>query len=361
MVPLNMSARLCILAMVVVTAGAVAARAQTPLHEAALAGNAEAVKSWIAEKRDLDVTYDAPARGLEGNYARLQGVTALMLAARRGHFEVVKLLVEAGANLYAESRWRDGSNPRNAFDYAVESRRTPIVEYLWTRSDGVRFASRLGEHIAATCRAGCDDKAVGDARSTLALYLISITRDDAVLGKGIGDAACLAPQPLGVLAFLDKHAVRFPKNTLHCIAYQPTARHLHSTEQRIAAASFLLDRGADPNDLPHTPLRGAASAHDLEMVKLLLARGANPNLPNGDGMTAIAAAANSCVQGADAAQVEPRQKPQLAVIEHLLQAGAEAKLPTSERARSQLRLLTSCCSRKPHTPTQRRICEVFGL
>ncbi len=350
-----------LVAVVVLAAAAASARAQTPLHEAAIEGNVEAVKSWIAEKRALDLTHDSPARGLEGNYARLQGVTALMLAARRGHLEVVKLLVEAGANLYAESRWRDGSNPRNAFDYAVESRRTPVVEYLWTRSDGVRFAGRLAEHIAAACRAGCDDKAVGDARSILALYLISIARDDAALGKGIGDAACLAREPLGVLAFLEKHAVRFPKNTLHCIAYQPIGRQLHTTERRIAAASFLLDRGADPNDLPHTPLRGAASAHDLEMVKLLLARGADPNLANGDGMTAIAAAANSCVQGADAAQVEPRQKPQLAVIEQLLQAGAEPKLPASGRARSQLRLLTDCCTRKPHSSTQRQICEVFGL
>jgi hypothetical protein len=97
------------------------------------------------------------------------------------------------------------------------------------------------------------------------------------------------------------------------------------------------------------------------MVKLLLARGANPNLPNADGMTPIAAAANSCVSGADTARVEPSQKPQLAVIEQLLQAGAGRKLPTREGARSQLRLLTACCSRKPLAATQRRICEVFGL
>ena len=364
---------LCALAMAVLAAGAATGHARTPLHEAAARGDTEFVKAWIAKKRNLDATYSESGGGLEGNYARTQRVTALMTAAQFAQFEVVKLLVDAGADLYAESRWRDGSNPRTAFDYAVilpysqaeyaaaSRRRAPIAEYLWTRSDRVRFASRLGEHIAQSCRALCDDKIGGDARSNLALYLIGITRDEAVLGKGIGDAACTAQQPLKVLEFLDRHQVRFPKNTLHCIAYHPTARHVHSTQVRIAAATFLLDRGADPNDLPHTPLRGAASTHDLEMVKLLLARGAKPDLPNSDGMTAIAAAANSCVHGADTAQVEPRQKPQLAVIEHLLQAGAEPKLAASGSARSQLRLLADCCNRKPHTATQRRICEVFGL
>jgi hypothetical protein len=54
----------------------------------------------------------------------------------------------------------------------------------------------------------------------------------------------------------------------------------------------------------HTPLRCAAAAHDVEMLKFLLARGGDPNLPNGDGLTAVAAAANSRVYGGDAAQFE---------------------------------------------------------
>lgn len=353
-----MSAR-CALAMVVFAAGAATCHAMGPLHEAAATGNVEFVKAWIAGKRDLDVTYDEPSRGLEGNYARQKGITALMVAARAGQLEIVKLLVEAGANLYAESRLRDGSNPRNAFDDAVESGRVAIVEYLWSKSDGVRFAGKLDRHIATSCRLGCSEKSGGDARSNLALFLISITRDEAALGKGIGEAACYSPRPLELLEFLDKRGVRFPRNTLHCIAYRPQIRHLRPIQERLAVASFLLERGADPNDLPHTPLRGAAAGHDIEMVKLLLARGGDPNLPNGDGLTAIAAAANSCVYGADAAQLEPRQRPQLEVIEHLRQAGADPKPYATEPGRSRVRILTNCCSRSPLTATQRRICGVF--
>lgn len=332
-----------------------------PLHEAAATGNTGFVKTWIANKRDLNVTYDEPARGLEGNYSRLRGVTALMTAARAGHLEVVTLLVEGGANVYAEAPWRDGSNPRNAFDFAVSSGYLAIAQYLWSRSDGVRFASRLDRHIAETCRASCDARFGDDARSNLALFLISIARDDGALGRGISEAACYAQQPLRLLQFLDARGVRFPRNTLHCIAYHPMVRHLHSIQVRIAVASFFLDRGADPNALPHTPLRGAAAAHDLEMVTFLLTRGAHPNLQNTDGLTAIGAAANSCVYGGTAAELEPRQKAQLAVIHHLLQAGADARVYATESGRSQLRILTSCCTRKPHTATQRQICEVFGL
>jgi ankyrin repeat protein len=347
------------IALVLATAASASARGIPPLHEAAATGNADVVNAWIAAKRNLDAPYDEPSTGIEGNYARMRGLTALMLAARAGHLEIVKRLVEAGANLYAESRLRDGSDPRSAFDHAVDGRHRAIVEYLWARSDGMQFARRLDRHIAATCALACTDKAGGDARSNLALMLIGFARDDAVRGRGISEAACYAREPLRVLAFLDKHAVRFPRNTLHCIAYHPVVRGVRSMPERIAVASFLLDRGADPNDLPHTPLRGAAAAHDVEMVELLLARGGNVNLPNADGMTPLEAAANTCTYGGTAAQLEPIQRRQLTMIEHLLRAGAHVTPAAS--AGGRLHILSQCCRRGGLTPIQRRICEVFAL
>ena len=332
------------------------------LHEAAFAGDAEFVKTWIAQKRNLDGTYDEPARSLESNYARSRGVTALMVAARLRHVEVVKLLVDGGANLYAESRQRDGSNPRTAFDYAVEGGSTEVVEYLWTRSDRVRFVSRLDQHIVSACFQSCEDAVGGEARSKLALFLIGVAPDDK-RGKGISEAACYSARPLQTLAFFDRHAVRFPKNTLHCAAYQDMVRSMRSLEERMAIVSFFLDRGADPNDLSVigiTPLMGAASAHEVEMVKLLLARGANPNARTSDGRSAVGMAADSCVYGGAAAEIEPRQRRQLAVIEALIQSGVDVRSPSNEE-RSRLSILPKCCSRKPHTATQARICELFGL
>ena len=351
-------------AVLVLAAISLPCRAMGPLHLAAATGDAEVVKTWIAKKRNLDQTYDEPSHGIEGNYARTRGITALMVAAETGHFDIVKLLVEGGANLYAESHWRDGSNRRNAFDYAVASGKIAVVEYLWTKSDGVRFAAHLGPQIAETCRQYCDDKFGSDAHSNLALFLIGVARDDAILGKGISEAACFSRTPLKLLAFLEKNAVRFPRNTLHCAAYQYTVRSMKSVEERIAIASFFLDHGADPNDLAFnyaTPLMGAAAAPDLEMVKFLIARGANPNAQNPEGLTAIGAAANHCVHGANAAQLEPMQQPWFDMVEYLRQAGSDPKIYASGRARSQLRILADCCSDKQQTATQRRICEVFGL
>jgi Ankyrin repeats (3 copies)/Ankyrin repeats (many copies) len=361
----NAVVALAMVAMIAAMAGCDAAMG--PLHRAAITGDAEFVRSWIAQKRSLDVTFDEPSRGLEGNYARARGVTALMMAARAGQLEIVKLLVEGGANLYAESQWRDGSHPRNAFDYAVEhavdrSGRPDVVEYLWSRSDGARFAARLDEQIAAACRRTCNEQYGGDARSNLGLFLISVA-SDRQRGKGMSDAACYAQRPVELLTFLDTRVAAFPKNTLHCAAYVSTVRGVRSVEERIAIVSFFLDRGADLEhfDVGHTPLTGAAAAHDLEMVKLLLARGANANGRNASGMTAIASAANICIYGGTAAQLEPGQTAQLAVIEYLVRAGADSTVYASASERARAQILTSCCSRQPHSGAQRRICEIFNL
>jgi ankyrin repeat protein len=153
-------------------------------------------------------------------------------------------------------------------------------------------------------------------------------------------------------------------NTLHCAAYQTTARNIKSVQERIAIAAFFLDHGADPNDFAFghfTPLVGAAAAPDLEMAKFLVARGANPNVQSPDGQTAIGSAANTCVHGANAAQVETMQQPALAMVEYLVRAGSDAKIYASARAHSQLGILVDCCSDKQRTATQRRIGEVFGL
>jgi ankyrin repeat protein len=349
------------LAVVAMTCIAGTSHAMGPLHKAAATGDIAAVKAWIAKKRDLDVTFDETPGGIEGSATRTRGLTALMLASQRGELEVVKLLVEAGADLYAESRQRDGSNPRNAFDYAVGAGRIATAQYLWASSDGVGYAGRLDKHIAEACQLGCDEKFGGDAASNLALFLISITRDDTVRGKGIGEAVCYGRRPLELLAFLEIHGVSFPRNTLHCIAYNPTIRTLRSTEERIAIASVLLDHGADPNDPPHSPLRGAAAGHDVEMVRFLLSRGADPNLRSADGLTPVAAAANSCTRGGSAEELEAKLKPQLDVIELLVRAGADTTLPSSAGERPRLQILMDCCRREARTASQRRICRAFGL
>src|SRR6266704_664708 len=77
--------------------------ALSPLHEAASRGDVEMVRSWVREKKNLDERYNDYSMRLEGNYSAIRGLTPLMVAARSGHLEIVKILTEGGANIYAES------------------------------------------------------------------------------------------------------------------------------------------------------------------------------------------------------------------------------------------------------------------
>jgi hypothetical protein len=359
-----------LVALLAITAAACQARME-PIHVAAATGDVQFVKAYIAKKGKLDLTFDEPSRGLEGNAALLRGVTPLMMAARGGQLEIVQLLVESGANVHAEARPRDErpdwSYRRTAFDFAYENvmdrgtNGAEILEYLWNKSNRVRFAARLREQIAGACARYCNERSGGDARRNPALVLIAIAPDEP-RGYGVSEAACFSQRPLELLAFLDRHGVKFPKNTLHCAAYQSPARTLRTLDERIAIISFFLERGADLEDLGinryWTPLMGAAAAHDPGMVKFLLSRGANPNARNSAGFNSAAAAVNTCIQSA-AGAADPRQEAELATLEILVQAGAKAEAPAAPTGISPW-LLPDCCKRE-RSPTQQRICGIYGL
>ena len=343
-----------------------------PIHVAAATGDVEFVKSYIARKEKLDLAFDEPSRGLEGNSSLLRGITPLMVAARSGQLEIVKLLVDAGANLHAEARPRDErpdwSYRRTAFDFAFDNamdlqraaNAAPILEYLWTKSDRLRFAARLDQQISAACSRYCNDSAGGDARSNPALLLISIAPDEP-RGRGISQAACRSRQPLALLTFLERHAVHFPKNTLHCAAFGYPERNERSLEERTAIITFFLEHGADLEDLGisryATALMGAASAHDAAMVKFLLSRGANPNTRNSVGYNSVISAGSSCIHSPAGDAPDPRQQAQLATLETLLQAGGKMEHP----AQGTPWLMRDCCKQEPRSATQRQICQIYGL
>lgn len=355
--------------VIIVIFGLVGCFSESPpygaLQEAARMGNTEVVKSWINEKRNLDKEYNDTGSGLENNSTRVRGLTALMVAAESGKVEVAKLLIDGGANIYAESRWANGSNRLNAFDYAVQNGHLAVAAYLWEKSDKVHFARALDNQFLSACSRFCDEKHGSSEATNLALFIAKITTDEETLGKGIGSVACW-PGALPRLRFLAEHGVHFPKNTLNCVSSSQAGLNILSTSQtRIEVAQFLLAHGADVNDLPQgtyifTPLMMAASSHDLDMVKFFLAHGADPDKPNQQGYTAIMTAANTCsyalsTSGSnELAALEVRQKTQLAVIEQLASAGAHAAFSP------KMALLTECCVRQPHTDTQEKICRIFG-
>jgi hypothetical protein len=333
-----------------------------PLHEAAHTGNTDVVRSYVQAKRNLNPRWDEPIHGVEGNYGRLLGLTPLMIAARHGQFEAAKLLVDGGADIYAQANTQVPGVPMTAFDFAVQKGDAGIAEYLWGKADAARLSSRLADQIATACSVSCREGAGTDTHSNLALFLIGVARDD-VAGTGVGTAACYSAQPLDLLAFVEKHAARPPRDTLHCMAWQNFSRQ-RPVAERLAVLTWMLDHGAEVNSLETgwTPLMGAASNQDLDTAKLLVSRGADPN-DAGTHLPPIAIAADSCVNITSATAVDPRSAAQLdaqlAMVQYLAPL-SDRKVYTSPDVLRKADLLAKCCKSRPQVATQRRICEVFG-
>jgi ankyrin repeat protein len=195
-------------------ANAAAETGVTPLMQAARSGNVDVVRELLSHGADVDAR------------ERDRGQTALMWAVARQHPGVVKILVAHHADVHARTRTRNvtvmlDQGPRRSVKTAMQDARqmeaggsTPLI-----------FAAL-----------------VGDAESAGLLLAAGADKDEAAAD---GNRAL-------VIAALGGHA---------------------------AVASALLEAGADPNanGAGYTALHAAVLRSDHSTVKALLARGANPN------------------------------------------------------------------------------------
>lgn len=182
-----------------------------PLMIAAQRGNAAAVKALLAAGADPNA-----------REAR-HGQTALMWAAAEGHPDVVRLLIAAGADVRARSKsWMQRVNLCCQLYQGDETGVTMIERGGFTP---LLFAAQDGD--------------VESARLILAA------------GADVNETA---PEGLSALV---------------------VAAHVGQT----GMAAFLLDSGADPNSAGagYTALHVAATRGDLALVKALLAHRADPN------------------------------------------------------------------------------------
>lgn len=342
----------------------------TALHWAAYSGNTELARLLLARRADLAaktrlgaftplmlaarnghsdiIRLLLDAKG-EPNAANANGTTPLMLAAAAGKADAVAMLIERGADVNA----RDVTNGQTALMFAAALGRVDAIKVLTGRkadadavtrvspiitmterykqqtqgkgsraitsegrSSDVRsmggmtalmFAAREGhlDAVRALVAAGADvNKAnESDNVSVLTLAIVNGRLDIAKLLLDNGaDPKVISKTGLGPLyATVD---AQWPERT-----WYPPANVAEEKTKYLELLRALLDKGADPNvrlgrkpwyrtfhgdwadPAGATPFWLAAKANDVAAMKVLLAGGANPSIPNARGVTALQVAA----------------------------------------------------------------------
>lgn len=296
----------------------------SPMSEAAVVGNTQVIRVLLKAGADVD------SRNADGQ-------TALMIVARSSNVAAAQLLLARGAAVNAREQWRG----QTALMWAAAEAQPAMVKLLvahgaevnsrsnqndWERqvtaeprmqarpSGGftpLLYAARRGcsECAAILVKAGAKvDLADPDGVTPLLLAILNLSFDTAKLliqhGADIDHWDTWGRAPL--YAAVDM-------NTL------PTGgradRPSLDRTSGIEIIKTLLDAGANPNlqlklfppyrslrddrgadgllSIGATPLLRAAKAGDLEAMKLLLAHGANVELPTATGITPLMAAAGN--------------------------------------------------------------------
>ena len=261
---------------------------QTILMTAARTGNPEAVKMLLA--------HGAEVNAKESTY----GETALMWAAAENHPAAAKALIEHGANINARSNGAPSSQDR----FGLEGVLTILPHGSWTP---LMYAARQGslEASRTLAEAGANLNLTDpDGATALVLAIINGHYDTAALlvEKGadpnLADTAGMA----ALYAAVDMH-------TLGEVYGRP-ARPSSSKLSALDLMKVLLGRGANPNaqlkslalQRAHTPGEGtlaegatplmrAAKNGDAGAIRLLLDHGADLAIKQNNATTALMLAA----------------------------------------------------------------------
>lgn len=278
------------------------ATGETPLMTCAKSGNVEAVRTLIA--------HDAAINAKEP----VQNQTALMWAAAERHPAVVKALIDANADLQAHSKKgytalhfaaREGDQESVRLLLAagvnLNIRTQPEVADAEPGADGLvagrgRTRVRGGSfYRKSASTAGYTPLLVATVRGEIAtaLFLLDQGADPNVLDAGFTPLHWASTTWEG-----------FTANPVY--GFENPMAGIPDRQAKLQFVKALLAHGANPNArmtktqptfasgfldaVGATPFLLASSVDDLEMMKLLLAAGADPKIPTASNTTAVMAA-----------------------------------------------------------------------
>jgi ankyrin repeat protein len=294
----------------------------SPMSEAAILGDAGIIRALLEA-------------GADPESPNADGQTALMVVARSSNLEAARLLLDAGADVNAVEKWRG----QNAVIWAAAQSQPAMLELLLDAGGDPNSRSMLNERdrmisqerrfqwrpaggltaLMYAAREGCLECAKllveagadidqGDAENVTPLLaaVINMKFDTAKYlveaGANVNKWSLRGENP--IYSAVDVNTIPhggYPDrpstdsttslqmieillangaNPNLQLKLQPTYRQLKD------------DRGADPMlNIGATPLLRAAKAFDVPAMALLLKNGAHPNLPNRNGTTPTMAAA----------------------------------------------------------------------
>jgi ankyrin repeat protein len=298
------------------------ATGETPLMTCAGTGSADAVRMLIA--RGASVNAKEP----------LQNQTALMWAAAEHRVDVVGMLIEQGADLQARTR-----KGFSALHFAAREGALEVARLLLAAGVDVNIRSQpepvekgggprgRGPSYEATVSAGSTPLLVATVRAQvpLALFLLEQGAD-----SNVDDAGFTALHwAVGTWESGEANPV---------FGFDDAMSGIPERQAKLHLVKALLAHGANPNArmtrrppgfaggytdaAGATPFLLAVATADVELMRVLLAAGADPTLTTKSGATALMAASGMNRTLGESAVTEDQA---LAAVRLLLELGADAR------------------------------------